>query len=129
MIQRHRKLIAAALVGLNLCGARAVVFSQPCGSNGVFFTPSQSFRSMVKTALQQDRRHASERSLGSRTHRLSSHDFKFLAVRRVAAPAAALVPAIQPVAVATPLPDQSFLWQGLPADLSPVQPPHLHSKK
>ncbi|MBI5211199.1 MAG: hypothetical protein HY927_14600 [Elusimicrobia bacterium] len=127
MMRRYRKGIAVALLLLNFSGARVVTVSAACERSRSYFGPARGFKAIVKKALHQQRRDRAQRSLGA-SKRRSSRDIE--ATTRSNAPAPVVVqrdaetavsPALSPI---NPL----YSWK-LPQDRSPVQPPHLSSKK
>ena len=123
-----RKSIAAGLLILNIIGVRVNHVCVACEGSRTYFGPTNYFKAMVKAATKQQKRDADSRSLRDSRKDSASQNLKFLkpaaGVRDVVAPLPSRIKFSAKRLLIAPL-----LARKLPTDLSPTQPPHLHSKK
>lgn len=128
MSRRFQRSVAALMIVLNFSGARVVIAGNACEKTRVFFAPSRSFRAVTKKVMRKECRKPGQRTLGQRKNRFQSHELQSLRTDNRLSPVDSFTP--QSVALefksvkASPL----YAWK-LASDISPVQPPHLHSKK
>jgi hypothetical protein len=127
-MRRYRKALAFILLITNLSGARVVSVASPCERPHNYFAPTSSFKAIAKIATKQSWRKSTTRSLGASTGRRSSQDMARLRSGKLFACAAVMPQAICSIPT-TDYHNQLLRHDKLPIDLSPVQPPQLHSKK
>jgi len=113
---------------LNVIGVRVVAVSAPCDRGQVFFGPALGFKAIVKTAMRQQWRQPTSRSLGERSQSRSARDLEFLQRKAGPIPVVILAPVNVTISSERPRRGSQYEWK-LPRDLDPTQPPQLHSKK
>jgi hypothetical protein len=125
--RRLKKVIALALLLLDLTGTRMVAVSNACEQSGVFYGPALSFRAIAKVVTGQSWKQQAPRSFGAQSTRYSARDLEF--IQRDDRPATVVI--LPPINITLgtersrnrPL----YVWK-LSSDASPTKPPHLHSK-
>ena len=123
-----RKVIAVSLLALNVSGARVVAVSDACEHNRTFFGPTLSFKALARTVTHQQWRQPAPHSLGERGVRYSSRDIEVVQRQSQILPIAILPPINITLGTERSKNRLAYAWKS-PGELSPVQPPQLHSRK
>ena len=127
MVSRYQKVIAVALLVLNVSGARVIAVSDACERSRVFFSPTLSFKAIARLVTRQDWRQPAPHSLGARTDRYSARDLESVQRNSVTVPVAILPPVSITLGAERSRNRPSYAWR-LPRDNVPAPPSQLQSK-
>lgn len=128
MSRRFQRSVAALMIVLNFSGARVIVSANACEQTKVFFGPSRSFRAIAKKVTRKEWRKPGQRTLGQKKGRFQSHELNSLRTDTRISPVEGFVPQSVSLEFKSVKASPLYAWK-LASDISPVQPPHLHSKK
>ncbi|MFA6318049.1 MAG: hypothetical protein WC943_11570 [Elusimicrobiota bacterium] len=127
-MRRLQKLIVIVVLVMNTGGVRFVARAE-AGQPGRFVAaPSRGIRAVAKVVTKKAKHHRGEKSWKTTSRRHTSKDLDSLRCDAKVAPVAAQVVTHVPAPKPVPLTSLRERWK-LASDLSPVQPPHLSSKK
>lgn len=101
MLRRQQRKIAAALLLLNVSGARAIAVSDSCDHCRVFYSASLSFKAVTKTVTRQAWKRPAPQTLGQDRLRFCTKDLEAVGAKA----AVALIPVMP--AAALPLDSRS----------------------
>lgn len=125
--QRWKKAISLTLLAFNMSGTRVFAVADAGAKSRVFFGPSLSAKALIKAATNQRWGKKDGCSLGIHKSHKSSQNIEGVRNGQLVCPGVVKTVARLPV-LSERARSRLFSWK-LPSDMSPVQPPHLHSKK
>ncbi|MBI5883680.1 MAG: hypothetical protein HZB91_11325 [Elusimicrobia bacterium] len=127
-MRRLKKFIVIVLMLANASGVRLVTRCEAGQSQGFSVSPSKAIKAFARVLTKRERHPTDRRALGFHKVRQSGRDLDGIRSDNRVTPVVVhppMVAVLQSVRVEF----QPDLARRLPTDLSPVQPPHLSSKK